>query len=214
MFALHEILTEKKKCQLHYYGFGRRTQGGGYGYNGALAISPSLYSYGLSKTDMMEPAAWNLVVHQAPGLKRKSVILPSMDPIPLGQFNEDDEDDDQNENQDEDDNYTLLSGYHKSKPVPLKYLQFKRVGSPGILQSFKLSSWAADVDFSALHVLKLEVAVRPNMLPEPSMFPALVTLFFKCAKDAYNYSSVSYSETVRSFLRQLPQLTTLQLLHM
>ncbi|ROW16492.1 hypothetical protein VPNG_02732 [Cytospora leucostoma] len=202
--TLHETLTEKK-CRLHYYGFGGLTHGGGR--DGALATSPCLYSYGPSRTDLIEPTARSLVLHQAPILKGLSVMLPfDMPSAHLDLFSDTD-----HENQDEDDNITVLSGHQKSKPVPLEYLQVRKVDTPNILQSnsFKLSSWATDVDFSALRVLRLEVAVRPKKLPAPSMFPALTTLFFQCAIDLNPY--FRYWDTVLSFLRHLPQLTTLQL---
>lgn len=112
--------------------------------------------------------------------------------------------------QDGDDDTTLLSGHHKTKPVSLEYLQIRKVDAPSFMElhRLKLSSWATDVDFSALRVLKLEVAMTPGWLPEPSMFPALTTLFFQCN---IKHLNISYWETEACFLRHLPQLTTLQI---
>jgi hypothetical protein len=82
--------------------------------------------------------------------------------------------------------------------------------SPMFSMPFSVVSQQTFGDFSALRVLKLNVAVEHELLPAPGSFPSLVTLAFTCMTTAV---PALYWEIVGTFLRHLPRLNTLQLRH-
>jgi hypothetical protein len=75
--------------------------------------------------------------------------------------------------------------------------------------------------FTALRVLKLNIAMKQELLPAPATLPSLVTLVFTCTTSTPYYVNLEtpgaqphvneYWPSVSSFLRNLPRLTTLQL---
>lgn len=185
-------LLEVSHCRLHHYTYHQHSR----------VTAPCIYSIGsLSRWPPHQGALRTLVRHrhQVPGLKRVYVRFRSEMREILHNHDNDhgefDRIDDRNNDRDD--------------PAPLESLQVDGWSVQPPAMSFSVVSRETLGDFSALRVLKLNVAVKPH-LPAPDKFPSLVTLTFTCITTRVG-PGLDYWNRVLTFVRNLPRLTTLQL---
>jgi hypothetical protein len=189
---LETIHAQLPRCRLHHFNFHLRDPDGAY--ERALSRSPALYSIGdLDHVDDVKSR--NIARRHAPHL-RNVFVWPSRRTI-------------------NDAGRGDCEHLVDSCEAPISALQHFELGrsradwDPDFLSDFAIISRVAFDNYSALRNLKLHSPIDYHTLPGPENFPALVTLALTSVTTVAVASS--YWTAALAFIRNLPRLTTLQL---
>lgn len=183
--VLHEKLS---RCRLHYSTFNLSSPLGTLTSDErAVIASPCLYSIGGLDWNINLSALKSIRSLRSPGLRRVYLWWRERDAeIEAAENNSQNPEPVPRE-------FIQVDGTWLASPIPLAVIYRETSGN-----------------FSAMRALKLNVPLAPQGLPVPTDFPSLVDLTFTCVITAYN-TSPQYWDEVITLLRNLPELTNLQI---
>lgn len=191
---LETLRLELPRCRLHHFNFHLRDPNGAYGR--ALAAAPCLYSIGdLDHVD--DKTGRSLARRHAPHLTNVYVWAPRSRLRDAAAGNHE-------PSERESAGRDLVSALQHIELGLSGYLE-----EPENLSAFVIVARLAFNEFSALRILKLNSAIDYRTLPPPENFPSLETLALRCIR---NPTASSYWTAGLAFARNLPRLTTLQLI--
>ncbi|OIW29317.1 hypothetical protein CONLIGDRAFT_701351 [Coniochaeta ligniaria NRRL 30616] len=188
---LETLHAKLPRCRLHHFNFHLGDPAGDY--ERTLVTSPSLYSIG-NLDHVSDRVGRALARRHAPNLKNV-FVWPSSREIALRHSWQDENGDWESPTKGALEHVELDRGARDWGPVePFSHFL--------IISKIPLD------DFSALRILRLTSPVNYNTLPDPKSFSSLVTLALTCTEISM---PTRYWTSALDFMRNIPQLTTLQL---